>query len=125
MSTPRLTPRELDVMSILWERGDATAAEVHAALGQDLAYTSVLSQLRLLELKGHVSHAKQGRAHRFTPLLQPDAAGEGALERLLAKVYHGSPVKLLAHLVSGRRVSGQELQRMRDLLDERLAEDDR
>ena len=59
-----LTDRELDVMAVLWERGSGTVAEVKAALRDELAYTTVLTVLRILEAKGHVRHEGEGRAHR-------------------------------------------------------------
>lgn len=115
-----LTSRELDVMSILWEMNGATVAEVRDSLGGDLAYTSVLSALQLLEHKGHVTHEKTGRAFRYLPLVHPQEAGEPMLTRLLTKLYQNSPVTLMAHLVSDRDIDDDELRKMRDLVDEKL-----
>lgn len=117
------TDRELDVMGVLWERGSATVAEVRAALRDDLAYTTVLTLLRILEEKGRVRHEEEGRAHRYFPLVEREEAGESALQRLLGKLFRGSPELLLTHLVSDRDLREDELRRMRDLLDERLKED--
>jgi len=58
------TDRELDVMSILWRAGSGTVTEVRDALGEELAYTSVLSVLQTLEAKGYVGHEAEGRAYR-------------------------------------------------------------
>lgn len=118
--TVRFTPRELDVMSILWERGEATVKDVRESLGDDLAYTSVLSQLQLLESKGHVAHRRDGRAYRYRPLTPAHEAGETALGRVLDRLYQNSPVKLLAQLVETSDVSEDELEEMRRLIDERL-----
>ena len=112
-----LTDRELDVMSILWETGGSTVAEVREQLGEDLAYTSVLSVLRLLEQKGHVAHEKEGRAFRYRALVPAEEAGRPVLHRLMAKLYENSPVKLLAQLVSDRDLTEDELRRMRELLN--------
>lgn len=120
MATPNLTGRELDVMSILWKLGSATVTEVRAQLADDLAYTTVLSALQTMEDKGLVGHEQEGRAYRYLPLLGPEAAGGGALDRILDKIYHGSAELLLAQLVSERQLSASELERMRSLLDERL-----
>lgn len=119
------TDRELDVMSILWRFGSATVAEVREELAEDLAYTSVLSALQTLEEKGAVRHEQEGRAYRYHPLVAPEEAGESAIERILDKIFHGSAEMLLARLVSERRVSTEELERMRRLLEERLREDER
>jgi BlaI family transcriptional regulator, penicillinase repressor len=117
------TDRELDVMGVLWERGPATVAEVRAALADDLAYTTVLTVLRILEEKGYVRHEEEGRAHRYHPLVERQAAGRSALRRLTAKLFQGSPEMLLTHLVSDRGLSEAEMRRMRELLDRRLRED--
>ncbi|HEY0674173.1 MAG TPA: BlaI/MecI/CopY family transcriptional regulator [Longimicrobiales bacterium] len=119
MSKLHLTPRELDIMSVLWELGEATVTEVRDRIDPDLAYTGVSSMIRTLELKGYVSHRRgEGRTHIYFPLIEPEKAGESALSRVLDKVYGGSPIKLLAHLVEQRRLSEKELARMRELLEQ-------
>jgi BlaI family transcriptional regulator, penicillinase repressor len=120
MDHPSFTNRELDVMSILWKRGTATVTEVREELPDDLAYTSVLSALQTLEEKGLVTHRHEGRAYRYVPLVEPEAAGRTALDRLLDKVFHGSAEMLLAQLVEERSLTKAELERMRKLLDRRL-----
>lgn len=122
MTQPRFTPRELDVMSVLWRAGSGTVAEVREELTDKLAYTTVLWVLQTLEEKGHVRHEREGRAHRYFPLVEPEAAGASALDRIVEKVFHKSTKMLLAQLVSERDLPPAELQRMRDLLDRRLAE---
>ena len=122
MKEPRFTPRELDVMSVLWREGSGTVAEVRERLSDDLAYTTVLWVLQTLQEKGFVRHEREGRAHRYFPLVEPEAAGASALDRIVDKVFHGSAEMLLAQLVSERELPPAELQRMRDLLDRRLAE---
>lgn len=119
----QFTDRELDVMDVLWEHGPATVAEVQGALADELAYTTVLTILRTLEEKGHVGHQEAGRAYRYHALVDRAVAGRSALRRLVRKVFRGSPELLLTHLVSDRRLSAQQLERMRLLLDERLEEE--
>jgi BlaI family transcriptional regulator, penicillinase repressor len=114
------TGRELDVMSILWRRGSATVAEVRAELGEELAYTSVLSALQVLSEKGFVHHEAEGRAYRYYPLVAPEAAGRSALTRILDKIFHGSTEQLLAQLVRQEGLSRAELRRLQRLLSERL-----
>jgi BlaI family transcriptional regulator, penicillinase repressor len=117
------TPRELDVMSILWRSGSGTVAEVREALGEDLAYTSVLSVLQTLEEKGYARHEAEGRAYRYFPMVAPEAAGGSALSRIRDAIYQGSAESLFAQLVSDRRLDREELERMRRLLNERLEEE--
>ncbi len=116
------TDRELDVMSVLWDVGPATVAEVRERIADDLAYTTVLTMLRTLEQKGYVSHTEDGRAHRYKPLVKREVAGRTALRRLVDKVFDGSPELLLTQLVSDKNLSDEELRRLRKLLAGRLRE---
>jgi BlaI family penicillinase repressor len=117
MTNLHLTQRELDIMSVLWDRGEATVTEVRERIDPDLAYTSISSMIRTLEIKGYVSHRRgEGKTHVYFPVIEREAAGESALGRVLDKIYGGSPIKLLAHLVEQHRLSDKELARMRDLL---------
>lgn len=117
MTDLHLTQRELDIMSVLWELGEATATEVRDRVDPDLAYTSISSMIRTLELKGYVSHRRgEGKTHVYFPTIDAETAGESALGRVLDKIYGGSPIKLLAQLVDQRRLSEKELARMRELL---------
>ena len=120
---PRFTDRELDVMAVLWERGDATVAEVQERLPDDLAYTTVLTVLRTLEEKGHVGHREEGRAYRYHPLVEREEAGASVLGRLVDRLFGGSPELLLTQLVSDGDLTDAELERMRRLLDEKLGRD--
>ncbi len=95
-------------------------AEVLGELRDALAYTSALWVLQRLEAKGFVSHEKEGRAYRYSPLVQQGDAGGSAISRIVDKVFHGSASMLVAQLVSERKVPKAELERMRDILDKRL-----
>jgi predicted transcriptional regulator len=114
------TDRELDVMAVLWEHGPSTVAEVRERLADDLAYNTVLTILRTLEEKGHVSHEEEGRAHRYLPLVAREEAGTSAVRRIVGKIFGGSPELLLTQLVGDRDLGRDDLERLRRLLDERL-----
>ena len=117
MTKPNLTKRELDIMSVLWDLGEATVTEVRDRVDPSLAYTGISSMIRTLEMKGYVSHRRgEGKTHVYFPAIGREAAGESALDRVLEKIYGGSPIKLLAHLMDQNRMSEKELSRMRDLL---------
>ena len=120
MSGISFTQRELDVMAVLWEHGASTVAEVRGRITDRLAYTTVLTVLRTLEAKGYVRHKEEGKAHRYSPLVAREAAGESALSRMLDKLYGGSRELLLANLVRERGIDESELRRLRRILDERL-----
>jgi len=112
-----LTKRELDIMGVLWDRGEATVTEVRDRVDPDLAYTSISSMIRTLEMKGYVAHRRgEGKTHVYFPVIEPEKAGASALGRVLDKIYGGSPIKLLAHLMDQHKVSDKELTRMRELL---------
>lgn len=99
-------------------------AEVQARLPDRLAYTTVLTVLRTLEEKGHVGHEEEGRAYRYFPLVEREAAGESAVRRMVRKLFRGQPELLLTQLVSDRELSEEDLKRLRRLLDERLGEEE-
>ena len=123
-----LTRRELDVMSVLWRRGTATVAEVRddlGDLGDDLAYPTVQTMLRILEGKGYVGHTVDGRAFHFQALVAQDEAADSALARLVAKVYHGSRELLVSRLLADEDISPEELRRIKKLLQKRLDEGSR
>lgn len=124
MSEISFTPRELDVMSILWRRESGTVNEVKDELGESLAYTSVLSVLQTLEEKGFVRHEAEGRAYRYFPTVEPERAGRSALSRIRDAIYQGSAEMMFAQLVSDRGLGRDELEEMRRLLAERLDEEE-
>lgn len=120
---PDFTPRELDVMAVLWERGNATVAEVHQRLAADLAYTTVLTVLRTLETKGAVRHEEEGKAYRYYPAVEREVAGRRALRLIRDKVFGGSESLLLTQFVSDRDVDAEQLRELRRLIDERLGDE--
>jgi len=115
MSDIYFPPRELEVMSILWRLGSATVAEVRQALDEKLAYTSVLSALQTLEEKGFVRHEAHGRAYKYLAVV--------AIARIKDVIFHGSAERMFAQFVSDKKLSREELERMRGLLAERLEEE--
>lgn len=120
MGDVTLADRELDVMNVLWDRGSGTVAEVQEALADDLAYTTVLTVLRTLEEKGHVTRRPEGRAHRYEPAVERETVRESALDRMLDRLFGGSHEVLMTHLVDDEGLTSEDLARIRSLLDERL-----
>jgi predicted transcriptional regulator len=107
-------------MAVLWARGSGTVAEVRESLADSLAYTTVLTVLRTLEEKKFVGHEEEGKAHRYRPLVARERAGRSALSRMVEKLFEGSPELLVTQLVSDRKLSTEEIRRLRRILDERL-----
>ena len=111
-----LTDREADVMRVLWEHGPSVVNEVKDQLHDELAYTTVLTILRTLEQKGYVGHEEEGRVHRYFAAVKEEAARKSALQHLTGKLFKGSAELLFTHLVADRKLSKDQIQRMRDLL---------
>ena len=116
------TARELDVMNVLWEHGPSTVAEVRERLGGTLAYTTVLTMLRILEEKGAVDHEQEGRAYRYRPVVERDAARQHAVRRLVDGLFRGSTELLLTQLVRDRDLDDSDVERLRRILDDELDE---
>jgi predicted transcriptional regulator len=114
----QLTERELDIMNVLWDLESGTVNEVRDQLTDDLAYNTVLTVIRTLEAKGFVRHEGEGKAHRYFPRVKREANAGSTLSRMLTKVFQDSPELLLTHLVRERKLSADELKRLRKLLDE-------
>src|SRR5512146_2398416 len=124
MNEIHFPPRELAVMSILWRRGSATVTQVRDDLEEELAYTSVLSALQTLEEKGYVRHEPEGRAYRYFPTIEAERAGGSAISRIRDAIFQGSAERMFAQLVSDKKLSRAELERMRRLLAERLGDEE-
>lgn len=113
-----LANREAEIMDVLWEQGPSTVAEVRQKLSVELAYTTVLTILRNLEAKGYVGHQAEGRAHRYFPRIKQQAARKSAIRHLAGKLFQGSADLLLTQLVADRRLSEDQVRRIREILDE-------
>ena len=118
MDEPTFTGRELDIMSVLWREGSGSVAEVRKAMGDTVAYTTVLKILQILEEKGAVRHEAEGRAYRYFPLVESSAAGGNALSKILDKIFGGSAELLLAQLVSDQDIPSEQIARMKEILEE-------
>jgi predicted transcriptional regulator len=107
-------------MNVLWKKGRATVGEVVAALpaGPTLAYTTVLTTLRILEGKGFVRHTKQGRAFAYQPIVGQKEASNKAIRHLVARFFGGSPGRLVMNLLEDERLDADELRRIRKKIDE-------
>ena len=116
MDAATLGERELDVMTVLWQRSSGTVAEVQEALSATLAYTTVLTMLRNLEAKGFVRREEEGRAHRYFPKVKQRAEQRRALRRLIDTLFLGSPEALLSQLVDDHDLSPAELRRIANKL---------
>jgi BlaI family transcriptional regulator, penicillinase repressor len=114
-----LTRRERQIMDILYRRGRATAAEVLEDLSGAPSDSTVRTQLRVLEEKGHVRHEEQGLRYVYVPNVPRHAARKSALRHLVNTFFDGSAEKVVAAVLGseGARLSDEELDRIADLVD--------
>jgi len=118
MSHAALTKRERQIMDVLYRMGRATAADVLAALPGTPHYSTVRTQLRVLEEKGHVRHESDGLRYVYVPTLARHTARKAALRHLVDTFFDGSAAGAVSALL-GRdagRLSGDELDRIEELL---------
>lgn len=111
---PALSRRERQIMDILYRRGRATAADVKADLPGDPADSTVRTQLRVLETKGHVRHEEEGLRYVYLPAVPRHAARRSALRHLVDTFYEGSTAKVVSALLGadGSKLSDEELERI-------------
>ena len=123
MTTTRLhgglTKRERQIMDVLYRLGRATAGEILAALPAAPSYSTVRTQLRVLETKGHVRHEEQGLRYIYTPTVPRHAARKSALKHLVDTFFDGSSAKVVAALLGGdgAALSDEELARIAEAVN--------
>src|SRR5438445_5693516 len=113
-----LSRRERQIMDILYRRGRATAGEVMDQLAGDPSYSTVRTQLRVLESKGHVRHEEHGLRYVYIPAVPRHAARKSALRHLVETFFEGSIEKTVAALLGaeGARLTEDELERIANLV---------
>jgi predicted transcriptional regulator len=115
---PSLTRRERQILDILYRRGRATAAEVMEDLSGDPSYSTVRTQLRVLEDKGHVRHDDDGQRYVYAPAVPRNAARKSALKHLVETFFDGSAEQVVAAVLGGEasRLSDDDLKRIAELV---------
>jgi predicted transcriptional regulator len=118
--SPTLTEAELRLMNIIWEKGRATVGEVVKALESEppLAYSTVLTTLRILEQKGCVSHTQEGRAYVYEPLIDRQQARHSALQHVISRFFNNSPELLVLNVLEHEELDAQELERLKAMIRE-------
>jgi predicted transcriptional regulator len=115
-----LSRRERQIMDVLYRDGKASVAEVLAGIPDPPSYSAVRAMLRILEEKGLVRHEQIGAKYVFVPTVKRDAAKRSALRHVVNTFFEGSAAQVMAALVemSGENLSGEELARLRRLIDD-------
>jgi predicted transcriptional regulator len=115
-----LTEAELRLMRLLWVRGESAVADLVQALAEDtpLAYTTVLTTIRILERKGYVRHRQMGRAFLYTPCVGEHQARQSEIRHVLHRFFGNSRERLVLSLLGDADATPEELERMKKAIAE-------
>jgi BlaI family penicillinase repressor len=108
-----LTNAEHRIMEVIWARGSATVGAVVEALGNKDAYTTILTLMRILKVKGYLSSRKEGRAFVFVPTVDRNTAARKAVHQLLSKFFAGSPSELVLSFLREEELTAEELEALK------------
>ena len=124
-SLTHLGETEMEVLHHVWDLGDATVADVRERIlkDRDVAYTTVMTVLKKLADKGYLDYHKEGRSYVYQPAEAPDAVQHSLLQRLMDKVFRGSPTALVQTLVQREDLSDDERREIMALIDALEEED--
>jgi len=113
-----LSRRERQIMDVLHARGQATAAEVLAAIPDPPGYSAVRALLRILEEKGHVKHRRDGTRYVYLPRISRETASRSALKRVVRTFFQGSVAQAMAALLENAdtELSESELNNLKHLI---------
>lgn len=113
-----LTEAELRIMRILWERGESLVSDLVSAMPTHapLAYTSVLTTVRILEQKGYVEHRQEGRAFLYSPCVAEHDASRSEVRHVLHRFFDNSRERLMLSLLGEGDITPEELQRLKDAI---------
>jgi predicted transcriptional regulator len=114
-----LTEAELRIMQVLWQKGPGTVQQILDILPDrpSLAYNTVLTTIRILERKGYVEHAKDGRAHVYNPLVAEGEASRSEIRHLVGRFFRNSHEDLVLNILEDRGIDPSELERLRKMLE--------
>jgi predicted transcriptional regulator len=124
MSDPSPTDRELEALKVLWQRGEATIREIADAMNAqakvggeaEIAYTTVLSLLQVMEQKGLVDHRRDGKAYIYVPRVEQKPTFRQLAGSFLEKVFDGAVAEYLVHALESKRMSDAELDQLEAML---------
>ncbi len=114
-----LTEVELELMDVLWDKGAASVTDIVEALPEErLAYSSVLTMMRILEQKGYVTHEKEGRAFIYRPLVNRREAQQSVIGYLLRRFFDNSPEQLVVNLLEHENMGPRDVKRLKKMISD-------
>ena len=115
-----LTPQELEIMKLVWQRESATVRDVYEALLQrrKIAYTTVMTMMKILETKGYLKKRRYERAFVYRPAQPKSQIIGGMIREFIDRVFNGSAEPLLVHLVKSRHLREKDLQKIVRMIEE-------
>jgi BlaI family transcriptional regulator, penicillinase repressor len=115
-----LTPQELEIMKLVWLRETATVRDIYEALldKRKIAYTTVMTMMKILETKGYLKKRRQDRAFIYRPAHPKNQVISGMLREFIDRVFNGSAEPLLVHLVQSRQIREKDLQKIVRMIEE-------
>jgi BlaI family transcriptional regulator, penicillinase repressor len=113
------TEKEMEIMRVIWEMGEATAREIQEHLTGERHYNTVLTIIRVLERKGHLTHRAAGKAHVYRARQQPEKSRGRVLTHLIRQVFGGSAASLVLHLVETGDLTENDLRQVRQQMTAR------
>lgn len=113
-----LTEAELRLMKLLWTRGESSVSDLVAAIpeAEAIAYTSVLTTIRILEQKGYVRHRQEGRAFLYSPCVAEQEASRSEIRHMMQRFFGNSRERLLLSVLGDGDIDSDELTRLKEAI---------
>ncbi len=120
LQSPKPTEAELQLLSVLWERGPSTVREIHEVVAgsKETGYTTTLKILQKMTDKGLVVRDESKRSHVYRAAARPEKTQRQLVDELIEKAFGGAAEKLVVQALSSRKVDPEEIETLRKLLDE-------
>ncbi len=116
------TDSELEILQVLWQEGRCTVREVNDQLtsqkGEEIGYTTTLKLMQIMHEKGMVERDTSSRTHIYHALMNPEQTRRTILDKVIDNVFNGSPSQLILQALSNKKSSKEEIQKIRDYLNQ-------
>jgi BlaI family penicillinase repressor len=118
--SPTLTPQELEIMKIVWQKREAKVRDVYETLleRRKVAYTTVMTMMKILEAKGHLRKRREEKAYVYCPTRPEGVVLRSMVREFINRVFNGSAQPMLVHLLKDRRLTEEEIEELARLIKE-------